>query len=844
MKILRELTLKNLKLNKKRTIVTIIGIMLSVALICAVGGMIACFRETLLQEAIETTGYNHIITTGNRETLNILNNNREIKQVINISNLGYSYLKNSQNEYKPYLKLFSIENPKDFLNLPFKLVEGRYPANSKEIVISETIIKNGKVNYKIGDTIEYNLGTRYACGEKVIASNYLPNEYKYDDNENIICEQENLEVKEQMTFKIVGIIERPNYDFEHYEEAGYTTITVNLKTDDLISYSILKNPKNYQEVYNSFEKSKKFTGVSLNNSVLHWEVFKFDDDMMQMLFAVAGVVIGIILVTSIFCIRNSFAISTLEKIKMFGHLASVGATKKQIRNLVLKEAFYLGIIAIPLGIICGILADYLLILIMNYLLKDSLTLSFAFRISIYPIIISIILGIITIYLSSIASAIKASRVSPIEAIRNNQEIKIKNNKLKTPWIIKKLFKTSGEIAYKNLKRSKKKYRTTVISLVVSILTFITMNTFINYGFKITGTYYTDFDYDIEVQYDNPTEEDIQKILSVPDIKEYNIAYDIDQSFMVKDLDKLTDIGKKYYINKVYYDEKTDSYIDATDYSIRILLLENDSFNKYIKENNLNSKKIGNKGILVDTVTYEDNKKTIVNRLTNYKVGEEIKGLLADKEFKIQISNILDKQPKGYEGYNNIFLILNKEYYQDLNPIVSTITLKTDDADKLEDNLEKLNLELHISNISKIAKEFKSMILIYSIFLYGFITVITLIGVTNIFNTITTNMTLRQKEFATLKSIGVTKKEFNKIINLEIFFYCFKSLFFGIILGIIGSFLVYKAFSFDYDPGFILPGKAIIISIIFVVLLVTIIMKYSISKINKQNIIETIRNENI
>ena len=106
MKILRELTLKNLKLNKKRTIVTIIGIMLSVALICAVGGMIACFRETLLQEAIETTGYNHIITTGNRETLNILNNNREIKQVINISNLGYSYLKNSQNEYKPYLKLF------------------------------------------------------------------------------------------------------------------------------------------------------------------------------------------------------------------------------------------------------------------------------------------------------------------------------------------------------------------------------------------------------------------------------------------------------------------------------------------------------------------------------------------------------------------------------------------------------------------------------------------------------------------------------------------------------------------------------------------------------------------
>ena len=137
-----------------------------------------------------------------------------------------------------------------------------------------------------------------------------------------------------------------------------------------------------------------------------------------------------------------------------------------------------------------------------------------------------------------------------------------------------------------------------------------------------------------------------------------------------------------------------------------------------------------------------------------------------------------------------------------------------------------------------------MLIIVSIFLYGFITVITLIGVTNIFNTITTNMALRKKEFATIKSIGMTKKEFNKMINLEILFYLTKSLFYGIILGLIGSYLVYLSFASNYDAGFIIPIKSIIICSISVIILITIIMKYAIRKTDKQNIIEALRNENI
>lgn len=338
MNILNRLTQKNLKLNKKRTIVTIIGIILSVSLITAVFGMVACFRETLLKKAIKDNGYNHIIARGNQDILDILKNNREIKKTMVVANLGYSYI-NSKNEYKPYLRLASVVNPSDFLDLPFNLKEGRFPANSQEVVISNSLITNGKVNLKIGDTINYKLGKRYACGS-LVEEDYLVKEIK-DIDDKVICGKENLVKETELSLKIVGIIDRPNYEFESYSSPGYTSLTVNLNSDDLITYNILKTPKNYYQVFSSLEESNKFKTLTLNSEVLRYEAFKFSDGTYNMILTVAFVVTVIIMITSIYCIKNSFAISTLEKTKMFGHLISLGATKKQIKNIVLKEGFYL-----------------------------------------------------------------------------------------------------------------------------------------------------------------------------------------------------------------------------------------------------------------------------------------------------------------------------------------------------------------------------------------------------------------------------------------------------------------------------------------------------------------------
>ena len=203
---------------------------------------------------------------------------------------------------------------------------------------------------------------------------------------------------------------------------------------------------------------------------------------------------------------------------------------------------------------------------------------------------------------------------------------------------------------------------------------------------------------------------------------------------------------------------------------------------------------------------------------------------------------------GFEGRtSNGYLIVSNEWIeQNSNYLLNGIELyiNCNNSDVLEENIRKIDKNLNITNIDSYIREQKAMWIVIAIFLYGFITVISLIGVTNIFNTITTNMNLRSKEFANLKSIGMTTKEFNRMIRLESIFYGTKSLLIGIPIGTLLSYLMFKAFGESVDFGFIFPVSGVSISVIAVFVLIISIMKYSLNKINKQNIIETIRKDNI
>ena len=506
MNLLNKLTITNLKLNKKRTIVTIIGIILATALITAVAGMVTSFRQTLINWTVKTDGnYHYSFKNVPSEELKYIENNRSVESYYLTQDIGYAKLNESKNEYKPYLYVMSY-NKEALKNAPIDLVEGRLPQNENELVISEHIISNGKVNYKIGQKISLEIGDRLSENAELDQHN------PYSKNEEII------KTKINKTYEIVGIMQRQRNNVEPYSAPGYTVITYlddsSIKEDTniyvLLSKSKLKQRyKIFADILNisedSAEKTVKDTisieeldklnetakyKFEINKDLLRYQALEFRNSILSTLLGLSIIIVFIIIVTSVFCIRNSFAISITEKMKQYGMLASVGATSKQIKKNVFYEAVILSIIAIPIGILCGMFAVFIVLKIISAILVESLNgMVFVYSIPWVAILISVILAIITIFFSAKKSAKRAAKVSPIEAIRSNEDIKIKSKKLKSPKLIKKIFGIGGEIAYKNLKRNKKKYRTTVISIVVSIAVFIPTSTFINYAFKTSSMYY-------------------------------------------------------------------------------------------------------------------------------------------------------------------------------------------------------------------------------------------------------------------------------------------------------------------------------------------------------------------
>jgi putative ABC transport system permease protein len=872
MNLLNKLTITNLKLNKKRTIVTIIGIILATALITAVAGMVTSFRQTLINWTIKTDGnYHYSFKNVPSEELKYIENNRSIENYYLTQDIGYAKLNESKNEYKPYLYVMSY-NKEALKNAPIELVEGRLPQNENELVISEHIITNGKVNYKIGQKISLEMGERLSENSKLDQQN----PYNKDEEE--------FNSKFNKTYEIVGIMQRQRNNVEPYSAPGYTVITYlddsNIKENTNIYVLLNKNKlkdryKVFADILNITEDlaEKNVKGTitieefdklnetakykfEINKDLLRIQALEFGDSILSTLYALSIIIISIIIVTSVFCIRNSFAISITEKMKQYGMLASVGATSKQIKKNVFYEALILSVIAIPIGVLCGMLAVFIVLKVISAILAESLNgMIFVYSIPWAAIGISVILAMITIFLSARKSAKRAAKVSPIEAIRSNEDIKIKSKKLRSPKIIKKIFGVGGDIAYKNLKRNKKKYRTTVISIVVSVAIFIPTSTFINYAFKTSSMYYqyreARYNLVVRVQKQNQADnESINKIIELDGIKEYSIQKSVIASVDIKDV-KYSSMGREYI-------RKFEEEGGSTTTNFSIYSVGKEEYNRYISKLGLKYDDVKDKAILINSaMTYVRNDK---GRYINtkfepyeYKVRDIIKVKLVgngieDKNTQIEIAKTTDKVPMGFEGRtSNGYIIVSNEWIeQNSNYLLNGIELyiNCNNSDVLEENIRKIDKNLNITNIDSYIREQKAMWIVIAIFLYGFITVISLIGVTNIFNTITTNMNLRSKEFANLKSIGMTTKEFNRMIRLESIFYGTKSLLIGIPIGTLLSYLMFKAFGESVDFGFIFPVSGIFISIIAVFSLIIGIMKYSLNKINKQNIIETIRKDNI
>lgn len=891
MKLLNKLTIKNLKLNKKRTIVTVIGILLSVALVTAVSSMFASAKASLIAfEIAEKGNYHYSFSDVNKKDLYLFTENRKIEDMYLVDDLGYADLKESKNEYKPYInvKAFTEEGLK---NLGVQIREGRLPENDSEILVPAHLKSNGRVTMEVGEKLSLDLGTRVAQGE-VLTQN---NSFEVMGEEEIVDTQ-------RKEYTVVGIMDRLPGEIENYEAPGYTFVTLEPqeKMDDVVDVYARYNKKGledhlavtahilgvdeeaFSKLY-SYEATMEYTeeewaelvekmgepryDFHQNEYLIMLQTGLFSSEPLSALGLTVLVVILIIIATSVFCIKNSFDISISEKIRQYGMLSSVGATRKQIKRNVYYEAMILGSIGIPLGILSGLLASFVLVHVCNYFLKDFLNMQrMIFEVSWIVILLSVLLGVLTILLSARRSAGKAAKISPIQAIRNSEDIKIRARSIRTPKVITRIFGIGGEISYKNLKRSKKKYRTTVVSIVMCVSVFIALSSFVTLAFDWTKKEFQDYDYNLSVSYEfdlgSEVANRVEEVTKMEDIKAYS------NMIFANGVLEAPEYSIEYqeYL-KMYEDQENE---ERTNW-ITLSVLDDASFRAYTEKLGLNYEVVKEKGILLNDVfvyLYDEKEETYKeHQITeyDYKKGDLLQLKLPLKtsetgeieeaeDTSVEIAAVTKTGPLGTETYvGEARLIVGQAYWDEIieieKPKHGYLYIDAEDADKTQDEIENIfgdySDTIYMNNIQENARMMQSFYTLLAIFLYGFIIVIALIGVTNIFNTITTNMNLRRREFAMLKSVGMTKKEFNRMIRLESLFYGTKSLMLGIPLGCLLSYLIFRAMiEGDTVWKYQLPVQAILISSVAVFLLIAVIMWYSVRKIKGQNMIETIRNENI
>lgn len=934
MNLMKTLTLKNLKLNRKRTIVTIVGIILATALLSALVTLVSSFQYSMIEYQKQKDGDFHVkFSNVKMSELSEFKNNRNIESTFETMGMGFAKLDGCKNEDKPYAYVMATDEA-GFERGCFKLIEGRMAKNEDEIVIPRHLKTNGRIDIKVGDEITLDVGKRYDSNTEGVIS------------ENCAYEHEAETLTDTVTkhYKVVGIMERPGYGMEDYSAAGYTFVTYSdelaaidngtkseaseadttltvysrytqkaLRNKDAVTADIigvdekLFEKANNSSVEMSSEESDRFLkemenakyDIYMNGYLINYECVFPIDGSFKALFTVAAVVALIIILTSVYCIKNSFNISITEKIRQYGMLASVGATRRQIKSSVKTEAAMLGVVGIPVGTMSGILASLILVKVVNALSAGWLNVALSFHTSLPALILAVILSIATIYFSATGSARRAAKVTPLEAIRNTKEIKIKSAKLKTPAIIGRIWGIGGVISYKNIKRNNKKYRTTVTSIVICSVTFIVISYFMSMAFSVVGMSYASADYNIGINMSCKKDIDIEKfsklLSGIEGAEDYLVGAGYD-----------FDVSKPEY-TKEYGEYCRQLYDDSEDVSQMFLItvLDDKSYDKYASDAGIKNAAAG--AILVNKCTfdvYNENSSKYVKKemeLYKYKAGDTIEcgynvyddassddnaaegdtesstednsGYVDEetinngvrKTVDVTIAGVTDKVPIGYKGYSNTLLFMNQKGFESLwgdgkngneiKPGYASYSayVVAENADEYQDTFEKetegnpeySQISFYVSNLDKQMRDEKSLFTLLGVFAYGLIVVIALIGITNIINTLSTGMELRSREFATLRSIGMTDKQFVGMVRLESVFISVKALVIGVPLGILISYLLCVMMNrmddaIIYEP----PYKAIILCIVVVIMLIYAIMKLSMTKLRHNNIIETIKNENL
>jgi putative ABC transport system permease protein len=874
MNIVNSLTLRHLKLNKKRTIVTIIGVILSVSMLTAVPTFVVSFFNMMQRATMADTGNWHVLykDVENQNIDKIVNDKNTASAVLS-KDVGYAMLEGSKNEDKPYLFIKSY-NEQGFENFNLELLEGRFPENSGEILISSHIAENGGVVFKVGDVLKLNIGQRYVEdeGKRVLLGqdSGFRKKREEDSGEEFIGEF----AKE---YTVTGIISRPG--FEPYWAPGYTVINYldkkELTSNDTVNISVAWKNVSKKANMEANELAESM-GISDHRLIYNRELLRYhgiiDDGFLRTVYILSAILITLIIVGSVALIYNSFAISISERSRHLGMLASVGATKKQKRSSVFFEGFIVGAIGIPLGIFFGTLGMGITFNLVQPMMAGMIDTGAKLTLKISPvaIIAALLLSVVTIFISAYIPAKRASKISPVDAIRQSRDIKVTGQAVKTSKLTRFIFGFEAELGLKNLKRNKRRYKTTVFSLVISIVLFLSVSSLSLLSQRSVDVVSGSIPYDVSVFVTSSAtaqkKKDFYKAVA-------NMEY-ADESVIEQTMHGMFNADGKLIPDKIKAIIEPNANEKNNGYKIQFQIKSADdgALDRYAQEIGVDVNSLRDRdnprGILVNTLTIRTNNKYMRVNHFNIEAGERLKLThpMYGNNNSVECSNVLevaalaDKTPIGETRLTNpsqAILIVSEEIYahmQENLPEGSAnsdvrILINSSNPSKLVESIKEYQKQtsianLHIYDVAEADRRNRQFETFVFVFFYGFVALITAICVANIFNTISTSISLRKREFAMLKSIGITPKGFNKMINYESLFYGIKALTYGLPISFGMMYLIHKVLSSSFEFTFIIPWGRVLATVVAVFIIVGSTMLYASSKIKRENIIDVLKNENI
>lgn len=920
MNIFHRFTIRSLQKNRVRSLVTVIGLMLSMAMFTAVIEAAYSGIEFLIRAEEKKAGAYHAYYSGiSADDVKKLEENSDISKTVTWQQVGWAEI-GSGNRYKPYLLIESVGA--DFTDLvSVDMTEGRMPQNGSEIAIPAHLKSNGDVDWKIGDTMTVNVGRREIDGG-VAASENRVLEYEVTDDSFTVFES--ITGTTEMSYTIVGIFERFPYNIEAYDCPGYTALTAGGGRGDYRAFFTLGNPSNIDRLAESGAVDGDLTrhrdlliyyGISGNNGV------------MRVLFGMVVILVLLIFFGSVSLIYNSFSISVSERTRQFGMLKSIGATRKQIRSTVIYEALVLCAIGIPLGMLAGCIGIGVTLWCLRdsfgFLLGNGENVSMYLVLTPWGLLAAALICLITALVSAWLPAKRAMRLSPIEALRQSDDIKLRRRDVRTSRLTQKLFGFEGMVAAKNFARNRKRYRATVMSLFLSVTLFISTSSFCSYLTDMANGITGAGDNGVDISYwytdESPDPDEVYKMLmAAPGVRDglwlryaffyMNISKADADGFLIDHAGEFAAIDRDGYIG-----------IEAT-----VAFINDDSFRAVCRENGISPDDYFDAGspraLIYDKLTtgtrrsgestkwYSSSaiKKGSFPLKCHFETRREIKGYEWDETFTDEsdgckkiycyytreylgeiydaggtpdrsqalrlteeeavlsmdftVGASIDKKPainmnsgkllliyplslidsvitdSGFPGYESLRNRAAYAFASDDHSATYTAMLGI---------LRSMGLETSLLEDEAAAVESeRRMVTVINVFSYGFIVLISLIAMANMFNTISTNILLRRREFAMLRSVGLTGGGFRRMMNFECIRYGVLGLAWGLPAAVAVTFLIWCNVSGAYEIGFYIPWYSVIIAVGSVFAVVFASMMYSMSMIKKDNPIDALKNENL